>query len=157
MDSEQVVGRPRAAAVIGWSLMLVVGVAICALTAPGGLALGIPWTLLSLFGLVSTLMIRVWVDGEDVLHSRAMFRGGSVRLDRLTYATRTPFGRNSGPVIELADSSGANVRLDATNGRMKPLYPVLARHIPPDARNANAVLLAKLDRYRPGPPLGSFD
>ena len=55
-------------------------------------------------------------------------------------------------VIALADATGARVRLDATNGRMKPLYPVLARHIPPDARNANAVLLAKLARHRPGPP-----
>jgi hypothetical protein len=83
-----------------------------------------------------------------------------VRLDRLTAAHRTPFGRNSGPVIELSDATGASVRLDATNGRMKPLYPVLARHIPPDARHANGVLLKKLARHRPpqpGPPLGSFD
>lgn len=157
MDGEQVVGRPRVAAVIGWFLMLVIGVAICALTAPGGLVLGIPWTLLSLSGLVSTLMIRVWVDGEDVLHSRALVRGGSVRLDRLTHAVRTPFGRNAGPVIELTDATGASVRLDATNGRMKPLYRVLARHIPADAGYANGVLLAKLARHRPGPPLGSFD
>ena len=157
MDGQQVVGRPRAAAVIGWILMLLVGLGISASGSAAGRVIGLPWTLLSLFGLVSALVIRVWVDGDDVLHSRALFRGGSVRLDRLTHASRTPFGRNSGPVIELADATGSRVRLDATNGRMKALYPVLARHIPPDARNADAVLLAKLARYRPGPPLGSFD
>ncbi len=144
------------AAVVGWILMLVVGLAICALTAPGGLVLGIPWTLLAGFGLVGTLMIRVRVDADHVLHSRALFRGGAVRLDRLTDAHRTPFGPNSGPVIELADAAGARVRLDATNGRLKPLYPVLARHIPPDAAYANPILQRKLARHRPVAPLGSF-
>jgi hypothetical protein len=157
VDGGQVVGRPRVAALIGWSLMLTVGAALLLVGSAGALVIGIPWALIALFGLVSTVMIRVWVDGDGVLHSRALFRGGSVRLDRLTDAHRTPFGRNSGPVIELADATGASVRLDATNGRMKPLYPVLARHIPPDARYANAILLKKLARHRPGPPLGSFD
>jgi hypothetical protein len=110
---------------------------------------GAAFALLGVGGLIATLRLGAWVDG-DKLYSRTL-RGYQpvVRLDRLTDAHLTAFGPNSGRQLRLTDADGARVSLDATNMRIERLYESLARHpgVP-----ASELLQRRMARYRKDVP-----
>ena len=67
----RVVGRGRISAVPIWALILLIGVSGALWSAAPAMALiiGVPFTLLAVFGLIMLIRSRVWVDGP-VLYSR---------------------------------------------------------------------------------------
>ncbi|MEV6492504.1 hypothetical protein AB0M20_28370 [Actinoplanes sp. NPDC051633] len=148
------VGRPRVVAIAGWCVLLAIGVYGLVRWTGAVLVVGALFALLGMFGLISTLWLRVWVSG-GVLHYRTL-RGYRpvVRLDRLTTASLTPFGADSGRQLRLADADGASVQLDATNMRIERLYPMLAQYLRHDDDVANDLLQRRMARYRPDFPLG---
>ena len=148
------VGRPRVVAIIGWCVLLAIGVTGLIRWTGAALVVGVLFTLLGAFGLVATMRLRVWISGT-VVHSRSLRGYGSaIRLDRLTNAFLTPFGADSGRQLRLADADGSSVTLDATNMRIERLYAVLAQYIRHDDDLANDLLQRRMAKYRPPFPLG---
>jgi len=135
--------------------MLAVGVIGIAAQETGAVVVGCFFGVVGLLGLVAALRTRVWIDG-DVLHSRTIRGYGEpIRLDRLTYAWLSPFGRNSGRQLYLTDATGSTVTLDATNARLARLYAVLAGYIDHDDPIANKLLQRRMAKHRRrGLPLG---
>ena len=150
----QVVGRPRVVAVAGWCTLLAIGLFAIAIHDTGPVIVGCCFGAVGLLGLVAALRTRVWVDG-DLLHSRTL-RGYAppIRLDRLTRADLSAFGRNDGRQLHLADADGTCVTLDATNARLARLYAVLAERIRHDDPVANKLLQRRMAKHRPRSPLG---
>jgi len=145
----RVVGRGRISAVPIWALILLVGVSGIVL---GGTAMalivGVPFTLVALFGLGTVIHARVWVDGP-VLYSRTVFGyRPPIRLDALRDATLTEPSRNQGPLLLLTAQDGTVVRLDATNLRLVRLYAALGQFIGPFDRVANERLRERVEKYR---------
>src|SRR5689334_11269196 len=116
----RLVGRGRLLAVPIWLYLLLIGVAVLYFGGiSGSLIIGIPFTLLALFGLTSIAVSRVWVDGSR-LYSRHVFGYRTpVRLDDLASATCTSFGPHQGRQLLLTTRDGTHLRLDATNLRLK--------------------------------------
>jgi hypothetical protein len=146
----RLVGRGRILAVPIWLYLGLIGVSVLYF---GGLTMsliiGVPFTLLALFGLTSIAYSRVWVDGP-LLYSRHVFGyRPPVRMDALSSAVLTNFGRNSGRQLWLTPRDGKELRLDATNLRLKPLYAELARYLPSNSTIANALLNKRMDAARP--------
>ena len=144
----RVVGRGRISAVPIWLLIGIVGMSCLVL---GGVALklliGLPFTLLALFGCAMLLQARVWVDGAT-LYSRTLFKYGTpIRLDELASA-RLETNHNWGRELHLRTRDGTRLRLDATNLRLVRLYEALAQFIGPQDRVANETLQRRMERYR---------
>ncbi len=80
----RVVGRGRISAVPIWALILLIGVG-CTVVGGTGVALiiGVPFTLLALFGLIMLIRSRVWVDGPVLYSRRTLGYRPPVRLDQL--------------------------------------------------------------------------
>lgn len=112
------------------------------------LIIGVPFTLLALFGLLSICFSRVWVDGP-LLYTRYMFwYRRPLRMDELHRAELTGWSRHQGRRLILTHKEG-NIVLDATNLRLKPLYGELARFIPAGSAVANPLLHKRMDAVRP--------
>ncbi|MBE2315870.1 hypothetical protein DVA67_007775 [Solirubrobacter sp. CPCC 204708] len=146
----RLVGRGRLLAVPIWLYLGLIGVAVLVF---GGismsLVIGIPFTLLALFGLASIAYARVWVDGPT-LYSRHVFGYREpIRMDELLRAELTGFERYRGRQLWLTRADGKRVVLDATNLRLKPLYGELARYIPAGSSTANPLLHKRMEAARP--------
>ena len=146
----RLVGRGRFLAIPIWLYLLLIGMSVLYFGGiSGSLIIGIPFTLLALFGLSSIAISRVWVDGPW-LYSRHVFGyRPPVRMDELSSAILTNFGRRSGRQLWLTSRAGATLRLDATNLRIKPLYGELARFIPEGSPIANPLLHKRMTDQRP--------
>lgn len=152
----QAVSRPRIGALLVWLAMLAVGaVGLTGSGVSAGVAIvGAFFVVVGGFGLVAWARTRVWVEGP-VLYARSVFGWAPpLRLDRLVWAWLSPFGRNSGRQLHLADADGNRVQLDATNHRLARLYEVLAGHIAHGDPLANELLHKRMDATRPGLPFG---
>ncbi|MDA0185067.1 hypothetical protein OJ997_32480 [Solirubrobacter phytolaccae] len=146
----QLVGRGRVLAVPIWLYLLLIGVAVLYFGGfSGSLIIGIPFTLLALFGLSSIAYSRVWVDGPTIYARHVFGYRKPIRMDELSTALLTNFGPNSGRQLWLTMRDGTQMRLDATNLRLKPLYGELARYIPEGSRIANALLHRRMTDARP--------
>lgn len=150
----RVVSRPSLLALIIWPYITLIGVALVVFGGVGGRICGGLLLVLCAYGLARMVRVRVWVDG-DVLHSRGVLRlGPSIRLDRLTRAELSAFGRNSGRTLWLTDRDGNTTRLEVTNTSLRRLWPILAEHIRWDTGVANDILRKRLKKHWPPPPLG---
>jgi hypothetical protein len=151
----RVVGRGRISAVPIWLLIALVGLSGLVL---GGIAMklivGLPFTLLALFGLATLIRSRVWVDGPTLYSRRLDKYGPPIRLDRLRYAQLSGFGPNQGRSLELVDRDGTRLRLDATNLRLKRLYAAMAPFVDPNDGIANDLLQRRMEPFRSGLPSG---
>jgi hypothetical protein len=149
----RVVGRGRISAVPIWLLIGLVGVSGLVV---GGIALklivGVPFTLLAVFGLATLIRSRVWVDGPTLYSRRLFGYEPPIRLDQLVSAELTAFGRNQGRMLLLLGKDGTQLRLDATNLRLKRLYPPMAHYIGPHDRVANELLERRMGPFRSGLP-----
>lgn len=144
----RVVGRGRISAVPIWTLILLIGVA-CIVVGSTAMALiiGVPFTLLAVFGIGTLIQARVWVDGP-VLYSRTLFgHRPPMRLDQLTNA-RLDVNHSWGRELWLTGKDGTTLRLDATNLRLVRLYAALAEFIGPFDRVANDRLRERMEKYR---------
>jgi hypothetical protein len=143
-----VVGRPRVISVLGFAAIGAIGAGVAADGRTGAVLFGAFMLVVAVFCLIATLRTRVWVDG-NVLYVRTL-RGYAdpVRLDRLTVAALSDWGPNQGRRLFLRDAAGSEVRLDATNIRLKRLYAALAPFIGPFDRSANEALAQRV-----APPL----
>src|SRR3954451_13303831 len=139
MSEPRVVGRPRVVSLAFWVFLIAVGLALVSRGA-GGLVFGLPFLVFGVFGFVATWRARVWVEGTT-LHSRTL-RGDNppIRLDQLREARLNDYRYGNGRSLDLADASGATIRLDATNVRLVHLYAVLAEFIDSNDRVANTLL-----------------
>jgi hypothetical protein len=144
----RVVGRGRLSAVPIWTLLLLIGVSGIALGGTAmALIIGVPFTLLAVFGLGTLIQARVWVDGP-VLYSRTLFgHRPPMRLDQLASA-RLEVNYNWGRELWLTGKDGTTLRLDATNLRLVRLYAAMAEIIGPFDRIANDRLLQRMEKYR---------
>jgi hypothetical protein len=153
------VGRGRVLAVPIWLYIGVIGVGVLFFGGGGmSLAIGIPFTALAVFGLWSIAYSRVWVEGSTLYVRQAFGHRPPIDLAELRSAELTEFRRHMGPQLFLTTSDGTRQRLDATNLRLKPLYGVLAQHIPADSTVANRRLHKRMTAARPAvavPPSGS--
>jgi hypothetical protein len=124
-----VVGRPRVISVLGFAAIGAIGAGVAADGRTGAVLFGAFMLVVAVFCLIATLRTRVWVDG-NVLYVRTV-RGYAdpLQLDRLTVAALSDWGPNQGRRLFLRDAAGSEVRLDATNIRLKRLYA--ARRAPP--------------------------
>ena len=145
----RVVGRGRISAVPIWTLILLIGVAgIVVGSTAMALLIGVPFTLLAVFGFTMLIRARVWVDGP-VLYSRRTFGyRPPVRLDQLTQRV----ARSSTPTGAVSCCSprkdGTHLRLDATNLRLVRLYAAMAEFIGPFDPVANERLQKRMEKYR---------
>jgi hypothetical protein len=141
------VARPRVVAVIGWTLLVALGVGMVLEGSPGMVIFGGIWTVGLGACFVLLLRSRVVVDG-DLLYVRGV-RGWRrpVDLRQLDRATST-WGSNYERWTELRDRHGAQVRIDGVNLQTAGLYTELARHIGPWDQVADAALQRRLNRYR---------
>ena len=144
----RVVGRGRISAVPIWALILLIGVSGIVLGGTAmALIIGVPFTLLAVFGLGTLIHARVWVDGP-VLYSRTLFgHRPPMRLDQLTSA-RLDVNHNWGRELWLTGKDGTTLRLDATNLRLVRLYAAMAEFIGPFDRVANDRLRERIEKYR---------
>lgn len=146
----RVVGRGRILAVPIWLYLLLIGVAVLYFGGiSGSLIIGIPFTLLALFGLTSIAVSRVWVEGPLLYSRNAFGYRPPIRMDELRVAALTSFGMNRGRQLLLTMRDGTHLRLDATNLRLKPLYGELARFIPDGSPVANGLLHKRMSAMRP--------
>ena len=148
------VGRPRVLAIVGWCMLLAIGITGLVNWTGATVVVGVLFAALGAFGLTATLRQRVWVAGNVLYSRRLLGFQPAVRLDRLTDARLTHFSADSGRQLHLTDADGARAELDATNMRIARLYPVLAEHIRHDNPTANDLLQRRMDKYRPDFPLG---
>ncbi len=144
----RVVGRGRISSIPIWSLILLIGVSGIVV---GGMAMalivGVPFTLLGLFGLAMLARTRVWVDGPTV-YSRTLLRyNPPIRLDELAQANLNQTAQ-LGRELWLVQRDGTTVRLDATNQRLMRLYKAMAPYVPLEV--ANDRLRQRLERFRDG-------
>jgi hypothetical protein len=150
----RVVSRPSLLALLIWPWITLVGVGLLIPDSIGARIFGGLMLVLCAYAFARMVRARVWVDG-NVLRTRGVLRHGPpIRLDRLTRAELTPFGRNSGRTLYLRDSDGTHLQLEATNTSLRRLWPVLAQHIRWDTGVANDILRKRLVKHWPGPPLG---
>jgi hypothetical protein len=153
----RVVSRPSLLAVIIWPYITLIAVALVVFAGTAGKVFGGLLLLLCVFAVARLIAARTWVEGA-VLYSRGVARAGEpIRLDRLTSAHLTPFGRNQGRALLLTDADGHHVRLDATNHSLRRLWPILAEHVRWDTGVANDILRKRLAKHWPPPPLGPGD
>lgn len=142
------VAWPRPISLLGFAIILAIGVFALTLGGAGGIIVGGFFTLVGggcLAGIAST---RVWVDGTLLL-VRMPFRGTrTLRVDRIVRASISPFGRNQGPILSLADADGAALTIDATNLQLKALYIVLAQHILIGGAGGDERLERRLHKHR---------
>jgi hypothetical protein len=131
-----------------WAYILLIGVAACIAGGTGAVIFGTCFVALGLFGFANLAVGRVWIEGT-ALGSRP-----AIHLDRLTDASLSAFGRNTGRRLDLRDADGNAVSLDATNFRLVRLYAALAAFIPSGSPVANERLQHRMDKHRPGLPLG---
>ena len=150
----RVVGRPRIASLLGFCAIGGIGGSLIAEGSGVGIGFGALLAAVALLGLAVTLRTRVWVDGSRLYARRLVGYAPPVRIDRLTAASLSPFGRNNGRDLTLRDADGTTLRLDATNTRLARLYAVLATYVRHDDPAANALLQRRMARHRPGLPLG---
>jgi hypothetical protein len=143
----RVVGRPRVVAVVGWVLMVSIGLGGLLDGRTVAVIFGAVWTLGLGALLIILLRTRVVVDGHQ-LHLRGP-RGWEtpVDLSRLRSATVLT-GQDFARWVLLVDLDGHRLRIDAVNLRLKPLYRELARFIGPWEEIADERLERKIGRYR---------
>lgn len=142
------VGWPRPISLLGFAVLLAIGVFALAQGDTGGIVVGGFFTLVGGGCLVAIGYTRVWVDGS-VLLLRMPFQGTrTLRLDRITRASVSPFGRNKGPVLSVADAEGAALTIDATNLRLTGLYIVLAQYIPAGGAGGDERLERRMRKHR---------
>ena len=115
---------------------------------------GACFVALGLFGFASLARGRVWVEGSTLYSRTLRGYGPPIQLERLTVASLSAFGRNSGRRLYLCDADGSSVSLDATNLRLVRLYAALAGFIRSGSPVANERLQYRMDKHRPGLPLG---
>jgi len=115
---------------------------------------GACFVALGLFGFASLARGRVWVEGSTLYSRTLRGYGPPIQLERLTVASLSAFGRNSGRRLYLCDADGSSVSLDATNFRLVRLYAALAGFIRSGSPVANERLQYRMDKQRPGLPLG---
>ena len=141
-------------ALLGWCVLLAIGVFGIADWAGSSVVVGVLFALLGAFGLLATLRQRVWVHGNVLYSRRFLGYQPAIRLDRMTDAYLTHFGADNGRQLRFTDADGARIELDVTNMQVARLYPVLAEHIRYDSAVANDLLQRRMARYRPDFPLG---
>jgi len=144
----RVVGRGRISIVPIWALILLIGVSGIVLGGTASaLIIGVPFTLVALFGFAVLLRSRVWVDGP-VLYSRRLFRfRPPVRLDQLRRASLI-VNHSLGRELLITARDGTDLRLDATNLRLVRLYEAMAQFIGPFDPVANERLRKRMEKYR---------
>ena len=94
----------------------------------------------------------MWVEGSTP--TRATARHGRRSSRAADLASLSAFGRDSGRRLHLRDADGSSVSLDATNFRLVRLYAALAGFIRSGSPVANERLQYRMDKHRPGLPLG---
>jgi hypothetical protein len=143
----RIVARPRIVAVVGWILLVAMGVGIALTGSTGAVVFGGLWAvgLGALF--VALLRSRVVVDGHEVYFRTIRGWGQPVDLSHLRSATVLT-GRDFAQWVSLTDRDGHHVRIDAVNLRLKPLYRVLAVYIGPWQDIADERLERRIGRYR---------
>ena len=144
----RVVGRPRVTSTIVFLFVSAIGAAVAADGRVGAILFGGFMLVVGVFCIVATWRTRVWVDGA-VLYMRTV-RGYAdpIHLDRLTSAVLSDWGANRGRQLFLRDADGAELRLDATNVRLKRLWEALGPFIGPFDRAANEALKQRVAKYR---------
>ena len=144
----RVVARGRISAVPIWALILLIGVG-CTVVGGTGVALiiGVPFTLLALFGLMMLIRSRVWVDGPVLYSRRTLGYRPPVRLDQLASASLI-VNPNWSRELLLTARDGTHLRLDATNLRLVRLYAAMAEFIGPYDPIANERLQKRMEKYR---------
>jgi hypothetical protein len=145
--------RPRVASLLVFAALIAIGVACIARGSAAGIVIGaLVFVLPGAFCLAATLRQRVWVEGT--LLTYRTLRTRSVRLDHLRRASLGGWGRNKGPQLELADTDGGSVLIDATNNRLTSLYELLAQYLPRDSPIPDERLRKKLRPFWPPSPFG---
>jgi len=144
----RVVGRPRVTSTIVFLCVAGIGAGVAADGRVGAILFGGFMLVVGVFCIVATWCTRVWVDGA-VLYTRTV-RGYAdpIHLDRLTSAVLSDWGLNRGRQLFRRDDGGAELRLDATNVRLKRLWEALGPFIGPFDRAANEALKQRVSRYR---------
>lgn len=141
------VARPRVVAVIGWTLLVALGVGMALEGSVGMVLFGGLWAigLGSLFVLV--LRSRVVVDG-DLLYARGV-RGWRRPVD-LRHLRRGGIatGANHERWVVLRDGHGAELRIDAVNLQVTGLYRELGARIGPWQGVADEDLEHRIARHR---------
>ena len=150
----RVVSRPSLLALIIWPWITVVGVGLVIADSIGARIFGGLMLALCVYAFLRLIRARVWVDG-DVLYSRGVVNfGPPIHLARLARADLSPFGRNSGRTLTLADRDGGELELEVTNISVRRLWPILAEYVRWDTPVANDILRKRLVKHWPKPPLG---
>ncbi|WP_022926717.1 hypothetical protein [Patulibacter americanus] len=143
----RVVGRPRVVALVGWILMVAIGVGVALTGGTGAVIFGVVWTV-GLGGLfLALLRSRVVVDGHDLYFRTVRGWGEPVDLSHLRSATVLT-GGNLAQWVLLTDRGGQQARIDAVNLRLKPLYRELAIYIGPWQDIADERLERRIARHR---------
>ena len=144
----RVVGRGRISSIPIWSLILLIGVAgIVVGSTAIALLVGLPFTLLGVFGFIMLIRARVWVDGPVLYSRRTLGYRPPVRLDQLRSASLI-VNANWGRELLLDAQDGTHLRLDATNLRLVRLYAAMAEFIGPFDPVANDRLQKRMAKYR---------
>jgi hypothetical protein len=138
----RLVGRTRAASFLGFACIAALSAAGFADRSVGGYLAAVVCLAAGTFGIVAGARSRVWIDG-DVLYARKL--GGwdvPIRLDRLT---RAWLSASSPSILRLADDE-RELKLDALNLRLKPLYAALASYLGPDSPLPDKKLRRRMSR-----------
>jgi hypothetical protein len=144
----RVVGRGRISIVPVWALILLIGVTGIVV---GGtvmaLLVGVPLTVLGVFGFTMLIRARVWVDGPVLYSRRTLGYKPPVRLDQLRSASLNT-NASGGRELLITAKDGTHLRLDATNLRLVRLYEAMAEFIGPFDPVANELLQKRMGKYR---------
>jgi hypothetical protein len=146
----RLVGRARSAAFLGFACIAALSAAGFADHSLGGYVAAVVCLAAGAFGIAALARTRVWIDG-DVLYARKL--GGwdvPIRLDRLTQAW---LSSSSPSLLYLADDE-RELKLDALNLRLKPLYAELAEQLGPDSPLPDSKLRRRISRAARGGRLG---
>jgi hypothetical protein len=144
----RVVGRPRVTSALMFVFIAAIGAGVAADGRTGAVVFGGFMLVVAVFCLLATLRTRVWVDGSVLYVRNVRGYAEPIRLDRLTVAALSDWGMNRGRQLFLRDADGAELRLDATNLRLRRLYAALAPFIGPFDRAANEALAQRVAKYR---------
>jgi hypothetical protein len=138
----RLVGRARVASWLGFACVGALSAAGFADQSVGGYLAAVVCLLAGAFGIAAAARSRVWIDG-DVLYARKLGGWGSpIRLDRLRQAW---LAEGSPSILRLADDE-RELKLDAVNLRLKPLYAALAGYLGPDSPLPNKKLRRRMSR-----------